>query len=146
MWHGKREKASSNCSHFWDEGSVWGWQFALHCAFRWRLGKAACFTVCSIFFSRKMQNWKNTPPVHSKGCKSVLAPSPVTGFGIAGTQEKGQFQSELRRCLSCSLAVLCSGFWLFWPQPFGVSFCERLLSVVSCTLHVLGVQGQEGPS
>lgn len=80
-----------------------------------------------------------------RGVNLCLAPCPVTGFGTAGTQDQGQFQSELRRCLNCSLAVLCSGFWLFWPQPFGVSFCERLLSVVSCTLHVSGCAGAGGP-
>lgn len=77
-----------------------------------------------------------------RGVNLCLAPSPVTGFGTAGTQEKGQFHSKLRRCLNCSLAVLCSGFW---PQPLGVSFCERLLSVVSCTLHVCGCAGAGGP-
>lgn len=73
-----------------------------------------------------------------RGVNLCLAPSPVTGFGAAGTQGMGQFQSKLRRCLSCSLAVLCSGFW---PQPFGVLFCERLFSVVSCTLHISGCAG-----
>lgn len=80
-----------------------------------------------------------------RGVNLCLAPSPATGLGTAGTEGMGQFQSELRRCLCCSLAVLCSGFWLFWPQPFGVSFCERLLSVVSRTLHVSGRAGAGGP-
>lgn len=65
-----------------------------------------------------------------------LTPFSVTGFGTAVTEGMGRFQSELKKCLSCSLAVLCLGFCLLCLQPFGVSFCEWLLSVVSSMLHV----------
>jgi len=71
-----------------------------------------------------------------RGTHLCLAPSSVNGFDTAGMEGLGPFQSELKKCLGCSLAVLCLGFCLLYPQSFGVSFCEWLFFVVSCTLHV----------
>lgn len=97
---------------------MWGWQLALHCVFRWRLGRAARFTACSIPFSRKMQNWKNAPPVHTKGRKSVFGPFPChwiwqcwhTGHGTVSKQAEEVFELQ-PGCFV--LRVLATAFWGF---------------------------------
>lgn len=71
-----------------------------------------------------------------RGVHLHLAPSSVTGFGTAGTEGMGRYQSELKKYLGCSLDVVRLGFCPLCLQPFGVSFCEWLFSVVSCMLHV----------
>lgn len=118
----------------WERG-MQRWQLTWLCVSRKGIGTAAPFTVCYIIFSRKMRDWKNLPSVHTKGRLS-LAASSVTGFGAAGREVTGWFQSQLKKRLSCSLAVLCLGFCPLFLQPSGVSFCESLFSVVCRTLRI----------
>lgn len=77
-----------------------------------------------------------------RGTLQLLAHSSVTGFGAAGTERVGQFQSELKECLGCSLPVSCIRFCPLCPQSFGLSFCEWLFSVVSLRVSGCAMAGK----
>lgn len=78
-----------------------------------------------------------------------LAPFSVTGFGAAGTEGTGRFQSQQKKRLGRSPSFLCLGFCPLCLQPSGVSFCESFLLAGLCGLLFvvcfLGVQRHENP-
>lgn len=137
-WDGKSEKASTNCRRFWGEAG------SLPCTVL--LGRGLAELPVSQFapspFLGRCRTGRTCHLCTPRAVNPCLAPSPVAGFGTASTQDKGQFQGKLRRCLSCSLAVCCSGFGCFGHSLLGfhsVNGCS-LWSLVRCMF--LGVQGR----